>query len=163
MGRSYTKRSLSVRFFFKSKSVFPGAKGECVSRSARDSPHLCLETRWEPYIAGAKPGRKAPASDSLFPVSLRIHFHPQSRPSVQQLFATEQIHVSDIIFNNYSTSAPWIWDGRIGNDARSVELAITISYPTSTSRIIISLKNARKISGIRPNFICKNNRFSACF
>lgn len=91
--------------FFKSKSVFPGAKGEWVSRSARDSPHLCLDTRWEPYIAGAKPGRKAPAWDTLFAVSLRIRIHLRSRPSVQQLFATEQIHVSDIIYNSYSTSA----------------------------------------------------------
>ena len=134
-----------------------------MSRSARDSPHLCLETRWEPYFAGAKPGRKAPAWDSLPLVSLRIRIHHRSRPSVQQLFVTEQIHVSDIIFNNYSTSARWIWDGRIGNDARSVELAIIISYPTSTSGIIISLKMSTKYREFVPTLFVKTTDFQLVF
>ena len=43
------------------------------------------------------------------------------------------------------------------------ELAIIISYPTSTSGIIVFLKTPDKISRILPEFSCKNNRFSACF
>ena len=125
--------------------------------------HLRLETRWETYIADAKSGRKAPAWDSLFPVSLRIRIHPRFRPSVQQLFATEQIHVSDIIFNNYSTTARWIWDGRIGNDARSVELAIIISYPTSASGIIVLLKTPTKYREFFPTLFVKTTDFQLVF
>ena len=43
------------------------------------------------------------------------------------------------------------------------ESAIIISYPTSASGIIDLIKNALKISRTLPDFICKNNRFSACF
>ena len=70
---------------------------------------------------------------------------------------------TDQLFNNYSTSALWIQDGRSANEARTAELAIIISYPTSASGIIVLLKNAPKISRIRPDFICKNKRISACF
>lgn len=59
--RIQRKKKFVSTVFFETKSVFPGAKGEWVSRSARDSPHLRIETRWEPHIAGAKQGRKAPA------------------------------------------------------------------------------------------------------
>ena len=38
-----------------------------------------------------------------------------------------------------------------------------IWYSTSTSGIIVFIKNAHKISRILPDFICKNNRFSARF
>ena len=47
--------------------------------------------------------------------------------------------------------------------AGSAELVIIMSYPTSPSGIIVLLKNAQKISRILPDFICKSNRFSACF
>ena len=40
--------------------------------------------------------------------------------------------------NNYSTGTHWIWDDR------QPKLAIIISYPTSASGIIVSLKNAPK-------------------
>ena len=52
------------------------------------------------------------------------------------------------IFNNYSTSARWIW------------VRYNISNKRERNCFII---NAHKISRILPDFICKNNRFSACF
>ena len=70
---------------------------------------------------------------------------------------------TDQLFNNYTTSLLWIQDGRLANEARTAELAIIVSYPTSASGIIVLLKNAPKISRIRPDFICKNKRISACF
>ena len=70
---------------------------------------------------------------------------------------------TDQLFNNYSTSALWIQDGRSANETRTAELAIIILYPTSAIGVIVLLKNAPKISRIRPDFICKNKRFSACF
>ena len=70
---------------------------------------------------------------------------------------------TDQLFNNYTTSVLWIQDGRSANEARTAELAIIVSYPTSASGIIVLLKNAPKISRIRPDFICKNKRISACF
>ena len=54
------------------------------------------------------------------------------------------------LFNNHFTSA-------IG-----YELAIIITYPTSEWNNCFT-KNAHKVSRILPDFICKNNRFSACF
>ena len=49
------------------------------------------------------------------------------------------------ILNNYSSSARWIWDDRyIANEARSAELPIIISYPTSARWIIVLLKTIRK-------------------
>ena len=70
---------------------------------------------------------------------------------------------TDQLFNNYTTSVLWVQDGRSANEARTAELAIIVSYPTSASGIIVLLKNAPKISRIRPDFICKNKRISACF
>ena len=70
---------------------------------------------------------------------------------------------TDQLFNNYTTSLLWIQDGRSANEARTAELAIIVSYPTSASGIIVLLKNAPKISRIRPDLICKNKRISACF
>ena len=50
------------------------------------------------------------------------------------------------------------------NEARSAKLVIIISYPTRGGEGNNCLiKNANKISSILPDFICKNNRFSACF
>ena len=43
------------------------------------------------------------------------------------------------------------------------ELAIFISYPTSASGVIVFINNAHKISRILPDFICKNDRFTARF
>ena len=60
-------------------------------------------------------------------------------------------------FNNYSTSGRWIWDGK----ACSVKFALINLYPTSANYCFI--KNTHKISRILPDFICKNNWFSACF
>ena len=53
----------------------------------------------------------------------------------------------------------------VANEARSDELAIIIKYQTSASIIIVFLiiKNAHRVSRILPDFICKNNRFLACF
>ena len=49
---------------------------------------------------------------------------------------------SIILFNNNCyTSARWIWHIK----ARSAELVLIISYPTSTSGIIVFFKNAHKI------------------
>ena len=70
---------------------------------------------------------------------------------------------TDQLFNNYTTSVLWVQDGRSANEARTAELAIIVSYPISASGIIVLLKNAPKISRIRPDFICKNKRISACF
>ena len=70
---------------------------------------------------------------------------------------------TDQLFNNYTTSVLWIQDGRSANEVRTAELAIIVSYPISASGIIVLLKNAPKISRIRPDFICKNKRISACF
>ena len=44
--------------------------------------------------------------------------------------------INDHKFNDYSTSARWIWDGR--------QPAIIISYPTSASGIIVLLKTRTK-------------------
>ena len=58
----------------------------------------------------------------------------------------------DTIFNNYtSTRARWIWVG--------------YNHLISSKRKWNNFftKNAHKISRILPDFICKNNRFSACF
>ena len=55
------------------------------------------------------------------------------------------------IFNNYSTSACWIWVGY--NHLISNKLEWNNCF----------IKNARKILRILPDFICKNNRFSAFF
>ena len=35
---------------------------------------------------------------------------------------------TDQLFNNYTTSALWIQDGRSANEARTAELAIIVSY-----------------------------------
>ena len=43
--------------------------------------------------------------------------------------------------NNCSTSARWIGDDEIANEARGAELAIIISHPTRVSGIIDLLKN----------------------
>ena len=48
------------------------------------------------------------------------------------------------LVNNYSTTARWIWDD-------SAELAIIISYPTSASRIIVSLKTPPKYRKVDTN------------
>ena len=55
------------------------------------------------------------------------------------------------IFNNYSTSACWIWVG----------YNHLISKKRQWNNCFI--KNAHKISKILPDFICKNSRFSAGF
>ena len=49
------------------------------------------------------------------------------------------------------------------NEARSAELAIIISYPTSASGIIVSLKTPTKYREFFPTLFVKINRFSACF
>ena len=50
------------------------------------------------------------------------------------------------------------------NEVHSVELSITISYPTNTNGIeFFFIKNAHKISRILPDFNCRNNRFQAFF
>ena len=54
------------------------------------------------------------------------------------------------IINNYSTSARWIWFG----------YNHLISNKSEWNNCFI--KNAPKISRILSDFICKNNRFSAC-
>ena len=54
------------------------------------------------------------------------------------------------IFNNYSTSVRWIW--------------VRHNHHISNKRERNCFtKNAHKVSRILPDFICKNNRFSACF
>ena len=47
---------------------------------------------------------------------------------------------TDQLFNNYTTSVLWIQDGRSANEARTAELAIIVSYPTSAIGIIVLLK-----------------------
>ena len=47
---------------------------------------------------------------------------------------------TDQLFNNYSTSALWIQDGRSANETRTAELAIFILYPTSAIGVIVLLK-----------------------
>ena len=51
----------------------------------------------------------------------------------------------------------------MSNEARSAELAIIIAYPSKRQSNDCFIKNAHKISRIIPDFIYKNNRFSACF
>ena len=64
-----------------------------------------------------------------------------------------------LLSKNYSTSVRWIWD-EVTNEARSAELAIIISYPTSASGIInCFIENAYKISRILHYFICKTTDF----
>ena len=61
-------------------------------------------------------------------------------------------HLSpNVTFNNFSTSAHWIWVGY--NHLISNKCEWTNCF----------FKNAHKILRILPNFICKNNQFSACF
>ena len=47
---------------------------------------------------------------------------------------------TDQLFNNYSTSALWIQDGRSANETRTAELAIIILYPSSAIGVIVLLK-----------------------
>ena len=54
-----------------------------------------------------------------------------------------QPRVIDESFNNYSTSARWIWSGRLANEARSAGMATIISYPTSASGIIVLSKTPK--------------------
>ena len=49
----------------------------------------------------------------------------------------------------------------IANKTRSAELATIISHPTSATEIIVLSKTPT--TRILPDFICKNNPFSACF
>ena len=49
----------------------------------------------------------------------------------------------------------------VANEVRSAELAHLIANKRKWNNCFI--KNAHKISRILPNFICKNNQFSACF
>ena len=44
---------------------------------------------------------------------------------------------TDQLFNNYTTSLLWIQDGRSANEARTAEVAIIVSYPTSASGITV--------------------------
>ena len=58
---------------------------------------------------------------------------------------------------------PWIYYLTIIPRVRvGYELAIIILYPTKEWNNCF-IKNTNKISKILPDFICKNNRFSACF
>ena len=53
---------------------------------------------------------------------------------------------------------------RVGYEmVEGAKLAIIISYPTSVSGIFVLLKTPPQNVWILPDFICKNNRFSACF
>ena len=66
-----------------------------------------------------------------------------------------------------STIIPRVHVGYEMVDSQQVhgtELVIIISYPTRESGLFYCfIKNSHKISRILPNFICKNNQFSACF
>ena len=64
---------------------------------------------------------------------------------------------------NYSTSALWIQDGRSANEARTAELAIIVSYPTSASGIIVLLKTPPKYREFVPTFYGKTNDFQLVF
>ena len=48
------------------------------------------------------------------------------------------------IINNYSSRACWIWE-EIAKEAFSAELAITISYPTRASGIIVLLRTPKEL------------------
>ena len=111
---------------------------------------------------------------------------------IEQLTCISYINLFlSYLINSHSKSALWIWVGynhlvsifslflilsrrhsyhiwRASYDIITIipwvlvgyELAIIISYPTSASGIIVLLKTPTKHL---PDFICKNNRFSACF
>ena len=70
---------------------------------------------------------------------------------------------TDQLFNNYTTSALWIQDGRSAKEARTAELAIIVSYPTSASGIIVLLKTAPKYREFVPTFYVKTNDFQLVF
>ena len=70
---------------------------------------------------------------------------------------------TDQLFNNYTTSALWIQDGRSANEARTAELAIIVSYPTSASGIIVLLKTAPKYREFVPTLYVKTNDFQLVF
>ena len=68
----------------------------------------------------------------------------------------------DYIFNNYSTSARWIWDGRWPTRIkRRVGYNHLISNESEWNNCFI--KNVNKISRNLPDFICKSNRLLARF
>ena len=64
-----------------------------------------------------------------------------------------------IFNNNYSMSGRSVWNGRY--PMRCV--APSWLYSSHIQQVYYFIKNAPKISRILPNFICKNNWFSACF
>ena len=92
-GRTYKEKLVSV-VFFKSKSVFPGEKGEWVSRSAHDSPHLRIETRWKPHIAGKRRldiHSSQSQSESVFTLAQDLSFNSslqQNRSTCLLLYST---------------------------------------------------------------------------
>ena len=63
------------------------------------------------------------------------------------------------LFNNYSTSACWIWHIKAG----SAELALIISYPTSTSGITVLLKMPTKYREFFPSLFIKITDFQLVF
>ena len=67
------------------------------------------------------------------------------------------------LFNNYSTSALWIQDGRSANEARTDELAVIILYRTSVSGIIVLLKTPPKYREFVPTLHVKTNDFQLVF
>ena len=64
-----------------------------------------------------------------------------------------------LLFKNYSTSVRWIWDV-VTDEARSAELAIIISYPTSASGIIVLLKTRTKYREFFTTLFVKQPIFS---
>ena len=70
---------------------------------------------------------------------------------------------TDQLFNNYTTSVLWIQDGRSANEARTAELAIIVSYPTSASGIIVLLKTPTKYREFVPTLFVKTTKFQLVF
>ena len=81
--------------------------------------------------------------------------HPQylselSRALFPTTFFEIAVYYDIVSIDNYSTSARWTWVG----------YNHLISNKREWNNCFV--RNALKISRILPNFICKNNRFSAC-
>ena len=65
--------------------------------------------------------------------------------------SNEQNTYDICIFNNYSTSVCWLWDGRI------------FSYPTSASGVIVLLKAPTKHQEFFPTLVVKTTDFQQNF
>ena len=89
--------------------------------------------------------------------SSRVCITVSNSPNPFRVYIRLCKHGKRFLLLNYSTSACWIWVGS--------GLLVGYNHLISNEREWNDyfIKNTHKTSRILPDFICKNNRFSACF